>query len=148
MRASLAIRRIMRHSGRMERRSAMSLDCAPDAETIVGQQLDAYNARDIDAFMAVWHDDAEFFEHPDKLLARGAAEIRARHVVRFKEPDLHGKLIARMSVANLVVDREVVTRNFPDGRGHVDVIAIYEIAGAKIARAWFKLGAPVLDKHA
>ena len=117
------------------------------AEAIVARQLGAYNARDIDAFMTAWHDNAEYFEHPDKLLARGAADIRARHEIRFKEPDLHGKLIARISVANLVIDREVVTRNYPEGRGAVDVIAIYEIEGDRIARAWFKLGAPVLEKE-
>jgi hypothetical protein len=117
-----------------------------DAERIVARQLDAYNARDIDAFMANWHEDAEYFEHPAKLLARGAAEIRARHVLRFNEPNLHGRLITRISVENLVVDREVVTRDFPDGRGSVDVIAIYEITDSRIARAWFKLGAPALDE--
>src|SRR5580693_760806 len=63
-----------------------------DAEAVVARQLDAYNARDIDAFMAAWREDAEYFEHPDRLLARGAAEIRIRHEIRFKEPDLHGKL--------------------------------------------------------
>ena len=118
-----------------------------DAEAVVARQLDAYNARDIDAFMAAWREDAEYFEHPDRLLARGAAEIRIRHEIRFKEPDLHGKLLARFSVDNLVIDREVVTRNFPEGRGTVDVIAIYQVEGDKIARAWFKLGAPVLDKE-
>jgi hypothetical protein len=118
-----------------------------NAESIVAKQLDAYNARDIDGFMAVWREDAQYFEHPDKLLASGAAEIRARHVARFKEPNLHGRLIGRFSVANLVVDREVVTRDFPEGRGRVDVIAIYEIAGDRIARAWFKQGVPVLDKQ-
>jgi hypothetical protein len=133
---------IMRHSDKTVRRRQMT-----DAEAIVDRQLYAYNARDIDAFMAAWHDDAEFFEHPDKLLARGIAEIRVRHVARFKEPDLHGKLVVRMSVGNLVVDREIVTRNFPDGRGRVDVIAIYEIDGDKIARAWFKLGTPTVDKE-
>jgi len=118
-----------------------------NAEAVVARQLDAYNARDIDAFMAIWHADAEYFEHPAKLLARGVDDIRARHLVRFKEPDLHGRLIARMSVGNLVVDREVVTRNFPEGRGTVDVIAIYDVDGGRIARAWFKLGAPMLDKN-
>jgi hypothetical protein len=120
---------------------------ASDAEAVVARQLDAYNARDIDAFMAAWREDAEYFEHPDRLLARGAAEIRIRHKIRFKEPDLHGKLIARFSVDNLVIDREVVTRNFPEGRGTVDVIAIYQVEGDRIARAWFKLGTPVLDKE-
>jgi hypothetical protein len=119
-----------------------------NAESIVAKQLDAYNARDIDGFMAVWHEDAQYFEHPDKLLASSAAEIRARHVARFKEPHLHGRLTGRFSVANLVVDREIVTRDFPEGRGQVDVIAIYEITGDKIARAWFKQGVPVLDKFA
>jgi hypothetical protein len=118
-----------------------------DAESVVARQLDAYNARDIDTFMMAWREEAEYFEHPDRLLARGAAEIRIRHEIRFKEPDLHGKLLARFSVDNLVIDREVVTRNFPEGRGTVDVIAIYQVEGDKIARAWFKLGAPVLDKE-
>jgi hypothetical protein len=118
---------------------------ASSAEAVVAAQLAAYNARDIDGFMAAWRDDAQFFEHPDRLVANGAAKIRARHIIRFKEPDLHGRLIARMSVGNLVVDREVVARNFPQGRGRVDVIAIYEVEGDKIARAWFKLGVPVLD---
>jgi hypothetical protein len=64
-----------------------------------------------------------------------------------RSPIFHGRLIARMSVGNLVVDREVVTRNFPEGRGTVDVIAIYDVDGGRIARAWFKLGAPMLDKN-
>ena len=66
--------------------------------------------------------------------------------MRFREPDLFGKLIHRMNVGNLVVDREVVTRNFPEGLGRVDVMAIYEVADGKIAKAWFKTGMPVLDK--
>lgn len=115
------------------------------AETVAAGQLAAYNARDIEAFMAFWHENAEIFEHPSTLLAAGAAQIRARHIVRFDEPDLHGKLIARFSVGNLVVDREVVTRNFPEGRGEIDVIALYEIEAGRIAKAWFKAGPPRLE---
>ncbi|MCE9521126.1 MAG: nuclear transport factor 2 family protein [Alphaproteobacteria bacterium] len=111
-------------------------------EAVVARQLAAYNARDIDAFMATWRNDALYFEHPSTLLASGAEEIRARHVVRFAEPDLNGRLVARLSVGTMVVDREIVTRNFPDGIGEVDVIAIYEVDGDKIAKAWFKMGTP------
>ena len=82
-------------------------------ETIAQGQLDAYNARDIDAFMQYWADDALYFEHPDKLLASGATAIRERHVTRFTEPNLHGKLLSRMVMGNKVVDRESVTRTFP-----------------------------------
>lgn len=116
-----------------------------DPESIVARQLNAYNARDVDAFMACWHQDAEYFEHPNTLLARGADAIRARHISRFEEPDLFGRLIERTSVANLVVDREIVTRNFPEGRGTVDVLAIYDVRDGKIARAWFKMGPKRLD---
>jgi putative hydrolase of HD superfamily len=108
------------------------------AEAVVARQLDASNARDIDAFMTCWHDDAQVYEHPDKLLADGAAAIRARHVDRFKEPDLHARLLARTSVGSLDVDRESVTRNFADGRRTIDVLAIYDVKDGKIAKAWFK----------
>jgi putative hydrolase of HD superfamily len=114
-------------------------------EDIVQRQLDAYNAKDIDAFMAVWSGDARYFAFPSTLLASGAAAIRARHVERFREPGLFGKLIKRMVAGNVVVDQESVTRTFPDGPGRIDVIAIYEVEHGKIAAAWFKMGEPILD---
>jgi len=110
----------------------------------VQQQLDAYNARDIDAFMAWWADDCEYYEFPARLLASGAAQIRERHVTRFTEPNLFGRLIQRSVVDNLVVDQEIVTRNFADGVGEIDVLAIYQIEHGKIAKAWFKMGTPRL----
>jgi len=116
-----------------------------DAEGIMQRQLDAYNARDIDGFMAMWASDAQYFEHPSELLASGAAEIRARHIARFKEANLFGRLIKRMVVGNKVIDQEVVTRTFPEGTGRIDVIAIYEVKDDKIANAWFIFGSPVLD---
>jgi hypothetical protein len=115
------------------------------AEKIVQSQLDAYNSRDLEAFMAMWSPDAQFFEHPAKLLASGAAEIRERHITRFKDPNLYGRLIRRMAVGNKVVDQEIVTRTFPEGPGRVDVIAIYEVNDDKIANAWFIFGSPILD---
>jgi hypothetical protein len=115
-----------------------------DIATPVAKQLDAYNARDIDAFMACWADNAEYYEFPSRLLARGAQDIRARHLSRFEEPNLHGHLIHRGVVGNTVFDQERVTRDFPEGVGEVDVLAIYEVVDGKIARAWFKMGAPRL----
>jgi len=114
-------------------------------EHCVQQQLEAYNARDIDAFMQWWAEDCCYHSFPDRLLAKGTAEIRERHLVRFREPNLHGRLITRLSVGNLVIDQEVVTRTFPEGPGEVDVIAIYEIEGGKISNAWFKMGKPRLQ---
>ncbi len=119
-----------------------------DVAAPVAKQLDAYNARDIDAFMACWADNAEYYEFPSRLLARGAQEIRTRHLRRFEEPHLHGHLIHRGVVGNTVFDQERVTRDFPEGVGEVDVLAIYEVVDGKIASAWFKMGAPRLHSTA
>jgi hypothetical protein len=107
---------------------------------IVRQQLDAYNARDIDGFMSCWAEDAEVFAWPAEPVAKGADDIRARHIERFKEPNLHAQLLSRVTVGGLVVDREIVTRNFPEGLGTLDVIGIYELEEGRIRRAWFKQG--------
>ncbi len=88
----------------------MSKPLRSQAEVSVQGQLDAYNARDIDAFMQWWADDCEYYELPARLLARGTAEVRERHVARFQELNLHGRLIKRIAVANVVVDQETVTR--------------------------------------
>lgn len=116
-----------------------------DAVRTVQKQLDAYNERDIDAFMACWAEDGEYYEFPSNLLAYGASQIRERHLARFKETNLHATLINRINVANLVIDQETVTRTFPDGPGEFDAVAIYEILDGKIARAWFKMGPPRMD---
>lgn len=108
----------------------------------VQKQLEAYNARDIEAFMLWWAEDCQYYAFPDTLLASGAKAIRERHVERFKEPDLHGKLLSRIVSGNLVIDHETVTRNLASGKAEIGVVCIYEIADGKIARAWFRIGDP------
>jgi hypothetical protein len=114
-------------------------------ETLIQKQLDAYNALDIDALMATYAEDAQQFEHPDKLLASGAGQIRGRFVARFKEPNLHAVLIKRIVAGNIVVDHEHVTRTFPEGAGKIELVCIYEVQNEKIARAWFIFGARTPD---
>ncbi len=115
-----------------------------DPEAVVARQLAAYNARDIAAFMECWAEDCEYFAFPGELLAHGAAAVRARHLTRFQEPDLHGRLVQRIVAGGMVVDHEMVTRNFPEGVGEVEVVAIYEVAAGRIAKAWFRMGPPRL----
>ncbi|SEP45718.1 nuclear transport factor 2 family protein [Mucilaginibacter sp. AW1-7] len=117
-------------------------------EQVVKKQLDAYNSKDIDLFMTCWADDALYYEFPDTLLASGAAAIRERHLVRFQEPNLFGKLISRTVLHNKVVDFELVSRTFPDGPGYIDALCIYEVAGDKITKAWFVMGTPIPDTAA
>ena len=107
---------------------------------VVARQLDAYNARDLDAIMATYAEDARQFEHPATLLASGAAEIRARMALRFEEPQLHARLVQRVVMGDVVIDHEVVTRNFPEGVGTVELVAIYEVRNGKIQSASVKMG--------
>jgi hypothetical protein len=115
------------------------------ADTVVQRQLDAYNARDIDALLATYAPDARQYEHPGKLLATGAAEMRARMAVRFQEPNLHARLLQRIVMGNIVIDHEEVTRTFPEGTGRVDMVAIYEVVDGKIQSASVQVSNKRLD---
>ena len=95
--------------------------------------------------MAVYAEDAQQFEHPSKLLANGAAEIRPRFEARFTEPNLHAQLVTRIVSGNLVIDHEIVARTFPEGAGRIELVAIYEVKNDKIAKAWFISGKKTLD---
>ena len=121
----------------------MTLSTAP--ESVVQRQLDAYNARDVDALMATYADDAQQFEYPATLLTSGAAQLRERITVRFREPNLHARLIRRIVMGQVVIDHEEVTRTFPEGTGTLELVAIYEVRDGRIATARFIFGTKTLD---
>lgn len=120
----------------------------PTPETVVQRQLDAFNARDLDAIMATYADDAQQFEYPSTLLASGAAQIRERMGTRFQEPNLQAKLIHRIVAGATVIDHEKVTRTFPEGPGTIELIAIYQVQNGRIAAARFIFGPKRLDARA
>ena len=117
------------------------------AEAVVQRQLDAYNARDLAALLAIYADDAELYEHPAKLLARGTAQLRERFAARFHEPNLHARLVKRMALGHVVIDQEIVTRTFPEGPGTIELVMIYEVQRGRIIRAWTIAGAKTLGPH-
>lgn len=117
---------------------------ASGAEAVVQRQLDAFNARDIDALLKVYADDAQLFEHPATLLASGAAELRQRFSVRFQEANLHAALLKRIVSGAMVIDHEKVTRTFPEGPGEIELVMIYEVKGDRIVKAWTIPGAKTI----
>ena len=117
-------------------------------EAIVQRQLDAYNARDLDALLATYAPDAKQYELPATLLATGHAEMGPRLAVRFTEPNLYAHLIRRTVMGNVVIDHEDITRTFADGPGKVELIAIYEVVDGLIRSQTVKLGTPRLDAAA
>jgi hypothetical protein len=116
-------------------------------ETVVQRQLDAYNGRDIAALLAVYADDAELFEHPSKLLARGTAALRERFAARFQEPNLHAHLLKRTVMGRFVVDYERIIRTFPEGPGSLEMVMIYEVNEGRIVTAWSIPGPRILDSQ-
>jgi len=110
-------------------------DSTPAA--VVQAQLDAYNAHDIDALVAIYADDVEQYNHPATLLATGSAQLRARFEVRFASAKPHAELRHRIVCGNTVIDHETVR----SGASSTELVAIYEVSGARIAKAWFIFGA-------
>ena len=106
------------------------------AEDLVQQQLNGYNARDIDAFLAPYSDDIEIYDFPDKLRKKGKDHIRNGYVNMFNNtPNLHCELKNRIILGNTVVDQEFIT-----GFGNKDpleALAIYKIEHGKIAKVYF-----------
>ena len=115
---------------------------APTA--IVQAQLDAYNAKDIDALLQTYAPDAEHYTLHGARLAKGREALRARFEARFKEPNLHARLLSRDVVSNVVVDAELITRTFPEGEGTVEMLCVYEVHDGVIQKASFALGEKVL----
>ncbi len=115
---------------------------------VVQAQLDAYNAKDIEALLQTYAVDAEQFTLHGEMLAKGREQLRARFLTRFAEPDLHAKLVARLVVGNVVTDSELITRNFPDGLGTLELLCIYEVVDGHILRASFAQGTKALHAPA
>lgn len=113
---------------------------------IVQAQLNAYNAKNLDALLATYAPDAEQFTLHGERLARGHNEMRARFAARFAETDLHARLLSRTVMGQVVVDHELVTRNFPEGKGTVELLCIYELRDGLIRKASFALGEQCIER--
>lgn len=111
-----------------------------DCVAIVQRQLDAYNAKDMDAWLSTYAHNAKQFTLHGECIATGHNEMRERMTVRFQEPDLHARLTKRIVMENIVVDHEVITRNFPEGKGEIEMLCIYEVENGLIQTASFSLG--------
>lgn len=102
---------------------------------LANRQLVAYNARDLDAFCALFADDVIVHDVPTGVATLSGMEaFRANYARRFSSPDLHCEILSRMDLGDFAIDRERVT-GVPGAP--LDVIAIYEVRGGLIRSVRF-----------
>jgi len=114
--------------------AAPPVDSTPEA--VVQRQVDAYNAHDLNAFVACYGEAIEFRTldgnvNPEK----GIVALRKGYADLFKRfPDLKVKVLKRISQGPFVIDQQQA-----EGMGPVPitVTAIYQTAEGKIVRVWF-----------
>ena len=107
-------------------------------ERVVQEQVDAFNRRDVDAFMANYAPDAIHWAYPSDTTFNGAARIRAHYTELFSDPDiprLHATVRKRMVQGRYVIDEEYIV-GLPADDPHVSVI-IYEVRDGLIRNVWF-----------
>lgn len=103
-------------------------------EDIVQKQLDAYNARDINAFMATYSEDVKLYNFPNDLSSEGQEAMRNSYKGYFEStPDLHCKILYRIVTSNKVIDHELVTAN----GNTFKAIAVYEVENGLISKVTF-----------
>jgi hypothetical protein len=102
----------------------------------VQRQLDAYNARDLERFIAEYTDDVQVFRPPAAEPVLSGKQAFAAHYPknRFNLPGLHAEVVNRMVAGSTVVDHERITGL---QEGVVEAIAVYQVSGGRICRVWF-----------
>ena len=109
-----------------------------EARAIADAQLVAYNACDMDSYLALFHKDAVLVNLPDQeVVAEGIEAIRVMYEARFKTPGLRCEVHHRSEIGNIAIDRETV---HTDGNPPVDILAMYEVVENKIQRIFFVRG--------
>jgi hypothetical protein len=103
---------------------------------VVNAQLDAYNARDIDAFAATYAEDVCMYRMPhSKLVFRGRPQIVEHYGGKtFKNAGLHAQILGRLVIGSKVIDHERTVGLRPEP---VEIMVVYEIHNELIHAVWF-----------
>lgn len=110
-----------------------------DVEAPVQRQLDAYNARDLERFIAEYTEDVQVFRPPAPSPVLSGKQAFADYYAanRFNLPALHADVVNRMVLGNKVIDHERITGV---GDGPIEAAAVYEVSGGLIRAVWFFRG--------
>ena len=106
---------------------------------VVQRQVNAYNARDIEGFLATYSENVEIYNYPNKLSMKGRSQMRKVYGPMFQRAtQLHCKIVNRIRLGNKVVDRESVIFDPKQKPGRV--IAVYTVENGLISKVTFIRG--------
>ena len=107
----------------------------PDTpEDLAQRQLNAYNLRNIEAFLEPYAEDVEIYNYPDQLQYKGKETMRVGYSKMFENTlNLHCELVDRIIQGNIVIDKERVRF----GDRIIEAVAIYHIENNKIKKVFF-----------
>ena len=110
-----------------------------DPVDLVQRQLEAYNARDLEAFVATYSETIKVFRMPAAEPAiAGKAQLSEIYATqRFNLPGLRAEIVNRIALGNKVIDHE---RVWGVHARPVEVVAVYEVSGGLIQNVWFFSG--------
>ena len=105
-------------------------------EDPVQRQLDAYNDRHLERFIAEYADDVQVFRPPAaEPVLQGKAALAAHYAAhRFNLPALHATVLNRIVSGSTVVDHEHIVGLGPEP---VSAVAVYRVDGGRITTVWF-----------
>ena len=107
-----------------------------EAVALIQRQLDAYNAQDLDAYVACYAADVVVAGLNGAVTEKGREALRARYAKAFATyPENKARLVNRIAVGNTVIDHEDVNRG--PGKEQFEIIAIYTVKDGLIARVDF-----------
>ena len=101
---------------------------------LVQRQLNAYNARNLEAFLEPYADDVELYNFPDQLMSKGKEQMRKNYAFLKTVTDLHCEIKERIIQGNTIIDKESVT-GF--GTKPLEATAVYQIENNKIKKVYF-----------
>jgi hypothetical protein len=98
----------------------------------VEAQVEAYNRRDLDAFLACYSPQAVIEDSTGRVVMEGNDAMRAAYGDLFREsPFLRAEIATRIRVGDYVIDEEVITGR--RGSSNEDrAVAIYHVAEGAI----------------
>jgi len=108
-----------------------------NSESIIQQQVEAYNDRNISKFVSCHHPQVQLFNFSESVpFAVGLPSVRKIYQVVFDtSPNLNTEILHRIVLDNKVIDHEIVTGR--SGVDQLEIVAIYEIEDNLIRKAHF-----------